>query len=249
MMNLSLRCLRNVINWLLAALPFAVCGQDAVNLNRYYVFLEHSSFARDPLSIRTATPPLVRTRSISQIDVGSLMWIRYRQRGQSVSLAIYDYWRDGVAVDIPCRDWDSPLFIPADVRAGQTLTDVATWYFPWDALCGEYFRDSGPVALQTLVARDSITLSAPTRRKAIDGSQYDASRMTIVRNGVPWASYYWGYRLGLVASTVEYDGTRSDIPPEIAAWPAVPLKEDEFELTALPPPWVEDDVVEYVNRR
>jgi len=72
--------------------------------------------------------------------------------------------------------------------------------------------------------------------------------MVMTRNGVPWMTYYWGYRLGLVASISNWDDANLVKAPELATWPALPRKVDEFELTALPPPWVEDDAVEYVNR-
>jgi hypothetical protein len=101
---------------------------------------------------------------------------------------------------------------------------------------------------------DTINYGAPLRRKALDGSHYDASPMIMLRNGFPWVTYHWGYRLGLVANTSTWDPANLVKVPALATWPSspagssFPAASDDFELNALPPPWAEDDVVEYVNR-
>lgn len=101
---------------------------------------------------------------------------------------------------------------------------------------------------------ESVTYAAPLRRKTLDGSQYDASPMIMLRNGFPWVTYHWGYRLGMVANTSTWDPTNLVKVPALATWPTGPNQTSfpdasrDFELAALPPPWLEDDVVEYVNR-
>lgn len=96
---------------------------------------------------------------------------------------------------------------------------------------------------------ERYVFQAPTRRKSSDGSQYDASPMVITRNGVPWMTYYWGYRLGLVASASNWLDSNLASVPELSNWPTLPNVRNNFELAKLPPPFVEGDVVEYVNKR
>jgi hypothetical protein len=45
---------------------------------------------------------------------------------------------------------------------------------------------------------DRYTSVAPARRKAIDGSEYEAAALAIERDGVPWMTYFAGYRLAHV---------------------------------------------------
>ena len=73
---------------------------------------------------------------------------------------------------------------PADVLLGK------------NPACGDRENEKPP----DWQAKDRINLLAPIRRKASDGSEYEASPMVIVREGVPWMTYYAGYRLGFVAS-------------------------------------------------
>ena len=164
---------------------------------------------------------------------------------ESTQLFVRGYWR--AALDAPgCRDYPTQLVVPSGVAPDMTLVDEATWHYPQPLRCSaEGFGVDVPnVALS---ARDEITFRAPSRRIALDGGQYDASPMTIVRNGVPGATYHCGDRLGLVATESNWDDANRAKAPELANWPARLSKDDIFELTTLPPPWIEDDVVEYVN--
>lgn len=157
---------------------------------------------------------------------------------------------------MPCRV--APLVIPQATVAGTVFTETVEWRYvvPSLADCSE---DSfgGARAPVRWVATDVSTVSAPLRRTARDGGQYDAAPMRVVRSTVPWITYHWGYRLGLVASTANVDPVRLAASIELAGWPTerlyalyngVPDKSTDFELTTLPPPWIEDDVIEYVNR-
>jgi hypothetical protein len=94
---------------------------------------------------------------------------------------------------------------------------------------------------------DRFQFQAPVRRKASDGSEYDASPMLVTRAGFPWITYYFGYRLGLVASESNWSDTNLGKAAELADWPSYPSALDNFELAKLPPPVVEGEVVEYVN--
>lgn len=124
-----------------------------------------------------------------------------------------------------------PRVTPADVVLGR------------DPACRDRENGIGP-AWQV---KDRITLQAPIRRKAIDGSEYEASPMVIVREGVPWMTYYAGYRLGFVAGESNWDNNNLSKTPALATWPTLPNPRDNFELVALPRPFVEGEVVEYVN--
>lgn len=94
---------------------------------------------------------------------------------------------------------------------------------------------------------DRATLGAPVRRKAMDGAEYDASPMVVVREGVPWTTYYAGYRLGFVASESNWDTANLAKAPRLAGWTEFPTPSRNFELARLPRPWIEGEVVEYVN--
>jgi hypothetical protein len=95
-------------------------------------------------------------------------------------------------------------------------------------------------------ASTTLKTLAPVRRQALDGGQYDASPMQVKRNDAAWYTHFWGYRLGLVANESNFvDADRSKLP---VGWSFFPSPRNNFELATLPPPWVEDEVVEYVNR-
>ena len=118
-----------------------------------------------------------------------------------------------------------------------------------------YFAGSPP---QTVTQCDSIalvpprwqfsdraTFQAPIRRNAIDGSPYEASPMVIERDGVPWITYFMGYRLGRVASESNWLASNLSRVPQLADWPTFPSSQNNFELAKLPPPVVEGEALEY----
>jgi hypothetical protein len=105
-----------------------------------------------------------------------------------------------------------------------------------DAISGE------PLRWMTTVGAKVLT---PVRRTAIDGSEYDASPMVLEFGGVPWMTYYAGYRLGFVAGESNWVAGNEAKLPELAGWPSFPNARDNFELVKLPPPFVEGEVVEY----
>jgi hypothetical protein len=93
------------------------------------------------------------------------------------------------------------------------------------------------VAVESAAAgvTDRFGLSSPIRRTALDGAEYEAVPLRVDRSGVgEWVTLYFGYRMGQVAGKTG---------------PAVPSAQaEDYELAALPPPFVEGEVVEYVHR-
>ena len=128
------------------------------------------------------------------------------------------------------RSWlNQPTYDPLEPYIGANETDFGT-------------RPQGRIV------ESEYTVRTPIRRKAIDGSEYDASPMEVKRNGAPWYTHFWGYRLGLVANESTFNAaTGRALVPE---WnpDGYPSPANNFELAFLPPPVIEDDVVEYVNK-
>jgi hypothetical protein len=149
--------------------------------------------------------------------------------------------------------------IPATVRAGSEIRKQNGWLaYEYGPDLGGYnvdiLKDTGicrnfiGTPILTWTTSDVNKFGAPLRRKTIDGGAYDASPMTIERSGVPWITYYWGYRMGLVASESNWSDANLPKVPELANFPQLPNSRDNFEVESLPPPIVEDDVIEYVNK-
>ena len=95
---------------------------------------------------------------------------------------------------------------------------------------------------------DTFEFKAPVRRQAWDGGVFDASPMVQKRNGEGWLTMYWAYRMGLVESQIDWDASRLSTLAAFAGWPRYAGKDEEFVLATLPAPYIEDEVVEYVNR-
>ena len=223
---------------------------SATPLEPYYTYLQPDWMTSispefQAYAIRTAYPPLLQATAYPRsYPVGFLLTVGYVDLART-QLFVRRYWR--AAADSPgCRDYPTQLVVPNNVTSNSTLVDQAAWHYPGSSRCAQdgFGVDQDH---KTLLARDEVTFRAPQRRTALDGGRYDASAMVIVRNGAPWATYHWGYRLGLVATESNWDEPNGGKFPELASWPARPSKDDTFELTTLPPPWIEDDVVEYVN--
>ena len=163
----------------------------------------------------------------------------------SAGYTLFGY-RDGV-----CQG--SSTTIPAAPTVGTTVTYAQRHWIKYASqiIQDEYFNCSVslfPPNSPQLTAREDHTFNAAVRRKATDGGQYEASPMVVTRNGVPWITYYWAYRLGLVANESNWNNADVSKVPELVNFFQVPNVSNNFELMALPSPFVEDDVVEYVNR-
>lgn len=221
-------------------------GLSAAPLDSYYVHycrLSPNDCRYYPAAIPTLQPPIVESRSIIEtmpggrgfgvyffanfLDVESpLPFLGLRSEGSS-----------GSQCEILPR--------PQTLAAGSTTQRLTYWtevaagdpcftLFPGSTL-GEW-RFS-----------DQFFFGAPVRRKAADGSEFEASPMVQTREGRPWLTTYWGYRLGLVESQFDWNPTQLMALPAFAGWPRFAPKSEEFVLVALPPPIVEGEVTEYVN--
>lgn len=127
------------------------------------------------------------------------------------------------------------------VSVGARLTQVRG-YDPEAAHDCAYARRSTTVS-------DTFAFSQPLRRVTTDGWEYEAIEMRLERNGAPWMRYAFGYRMGIVsAKSLWQSDQRSKLP---ADWPSFgfPDASEEFEIIKLPPPFVEGEVVEYVNAK
>jgi hypothetical protein len=94
---------------------------------------------------------------------------------------------------------------------------------------------------------EELTFLAPVRRVALDGSEYEAAPLVQRMAGVAWMTYYFGYRMGLVAGRSDFDPAQRGRFPSAWADASFPHPLYDFELVQLPPPFVEGEVVEYVN--
>ena len=227
-------------------------ASQPVDLSNYYVHLQPSSPPLpegwfDKNAIKVASPPLL-TGAGGSVGNGiriDFVVLQKSSPAPNVRVGIFAYEQSGAAgLRRPCRNFGTFASIPQTVFSGQKVIDRGTWYYPSAAACGETFG-AGPYPSATLQTIDEITFHDVKRRTARDGGQYDASPMVIERNGVPWMTYHWGYRMGTVAFTSNWN---PENPANLADWPALPNSKNDGELVALPPPWIEEEVVEYVNR-
>ena len=224
-------------------------------LERYYVHYVYpltnypSAAAREEQnnSIFTSVPPLIALprppfNTLPANPTDSRVFMTTKNSTQNIEF--YSDW-----IFVGCSK--DVLVIDRNMVAETTVRMSTAWRIGFAAneqyfRCKESFFNVPPESLWTYV--DTVTFGKPLRRKAIDGGEYNASPMSVVRSGVPWVTYYWGYRLGLVANTSQWDAANLSKVPELTTFPTFPDAKYDFELATLPPPWVEDEVVEYVNR-
>jgi hypothetical protein len=154
-------------------------------------------------------------------------------------------YHDGI-----CSRGGTPT-IPRAPTDGQTATfvrryaDLSTHQLPAQYNDCSDFSVVRPILFEVT---DAVTFGAPVRRLALDGAQYDASPMRLRRNGLAWESFFWAYRMGMVARESDWVAFDSAGAATLREQFNVPVPQDDFELSTLPSPWVEDDVTEYVNR-
>lgn len=79
-----------------------------------------------------------------------------------------------------------------------------------------------------------VTYNAPSIVTVADGNQIESVKISVSANGLPWADYYFGYRIGLFQMAAA---------PATASIFYVPA----LSALTLPPPAVEGSVVEYNN--
>ena len=112
--------------------------------------------------------------------------------------------------------------------------------------CAEEVGTLEPTYLE-LKFVDRFQFDEPVRKTAVDGSQFDASPLIQTRNGEPWLTLFWGYRLGLLESQFDWDAQKLSTLPAFAKWPRFAAKDEEFVLLSLPPPRLEGTVTEHRN--
>ncbi len=223
-------------------------------LNDFYLHYQASQFG-DPVAGSNSTPtrfvPVVNLRrgELSPAPVASIdrFMLLDAERGLSFKYQVRLFGpRQATAVRAPCKI--EPTLIPNPLSAGAVVLETNQWRDPNQAPegCGpNFFLGPSPVRW---VLPDRMTFTAPVRRTALDGSEYEASAMRIERAGVPWITYYWGYRLGLVSSESNWSAlSLIRLPAALQGWPTFPNPDEEFELAALPPPFVEGEVTEFIN--
>jgi hypothetical protein len=222
---------------------FALSLASAQTLDKYYVFYpgpqfgelgyRNGAFGRLPqIKLKNARPDLVLTvQPIGNDNIGIETIAPYR--------VVFTRIADGPKTCVP-------VAFPWPISNGATSSRQSQFSFPGN--CG----DNDPIPGQPndyWNIEESFRFGAPVRRTALDGGKFDASPMEVKRKGEAWMTLFWGYRLGLVESTFNWSAASLAQLPELANWPFVVSKNfGEFILLTLPPPFVEDDVVEYVNQ-
>ncbi len=245
---------RRLCGWLgltcvFAGSSFAVTPPTA--LSDYYLHYEipGQPFQSDSLSRRTTTPPDVRvygggidpapiTTSAGQFWVVDRLVTLSARSTNANGLGALQVFGPTVG---PCRY--IPTAIAQPLFPGYTVTEQAQWYARPPSNCIDSFTPPPP----RWVTTDVLTFGAPVRRKTASGATFEASPMTVIRNGVPWMTYYWGYRLGLVESQSDWIESNRASVPALADWPSFPNSRDNFSLTALPPPQIDGEIVEFQN--
>jgi hypothetical protein len=139
----------------------------------------------------------------------------------------------------------SPIPIPTPLTTiGATTVRQTTW-IEGGGGCANV--GTSPEIRGTWEFQDTFKFNGPLRRQASDGSFYDAASVTQTRNGQPWLTLFWGYKLGLVESQFDWDAAALSALPEFKNWLRYAPKSEEIMLLKLPPPIVEGEVTEYVN--
>ncbi len=138
----------------------------------------------------------------------------------------------------------NPIGLPTILRANLVAPRLTTLTDGRD--CG-VDPPPGQSVLGYREFSDTFTFGAPARRKTWDGMEFDASAMVHQRNGEPWLTTYWGYRMGLVESKFEWNETRLRTLPAFNGWPSYATEENELALATLPSPVTDGIVTEYLN--
>ena len=140
----------------------------------------------------------------------------------------------------PCERY---VFLPTKIYGGQSMTYSQILGGAGDPTVDGCNNAGVPGGTLT----DTLTFGGPIRRSTLDGFEYEAASMRVQRKGVPWATYYFGYRMGSTAGSSNWqDSNRSLFA---ANFPKFPNSSEDYELVTLPPPFVEGEVIEFVNAK
>ena len=144
-------------------------------------------------------------------------------------------------------DQCSPVPMPNPLASGvSTVRSTYVEYYWSVSGCGASSFSSTPLRNKWNFT-DRFDFGAPIRRKAFDGSEFEASPLIQTREGKPWLTLFWGYKLGLVESQLDWNAVELTPLAAFAGWPAFAAKHEEFVLLRLPPPIIEGEVTEYIN--
>jgi hypothetical protein len=144
-------------------------------------------------------------------------------------------------------DQCSPVPMPNPLASGvSTVRSTYVEYYWSVSGCGASSFSTSPLRNKWNFT-DQFDFGAPIRRKAFDGSEFEAAPLVQTRDGKPWLTLFWGYKLGLVESQLDWNAAELTPLPAFAGWPAFATKEQEFVLLRLPPPIIEGEVTEYIN--
>lgn len=254
----------------LASVPYASAGEASITnfpLSNLGPFYQQAIVAADDKTyerLRNTVPYLVTRKyaTISRVigggldppptipdglyPIGRLVAFGFDGQNPAAGFMFLGY-RDGV-----CSS--TGVAFPAEPSVGQIVSGQPRWSksppgqsADDDYYACNYFGGSPPIGTQYLQAREDYSFQAPVRRKTVDGGEYDASRMSVIRNGLPWASYFWAYRMGLVAGESDWAAANAAKAPELVNFFKLPSPVNNFELVSLPPPRIENEVVEFVN--
>lgn len=149
----------------------------------------------------------------------------------------------------PCVDkfgsLPNQMALPTKVKAGSSIIGTTTVLgLPTNPVYSCFDTAISPGQWNVT---DRLSFGALIRRTTISGHEYEASPMVMQRNGVPWMTYYFAYRIGIAGG--ESNWVESSRSAFAADFPKFPSSAENFELTTLPPPIIEGEVVEFVNAK
>ncbi|MDP4029534.1 MAG: hypothetical protein Q8P42_11305 [Gallionella sp.] len=207
---------------------------------------DHAIASDNYIGIFTFTPPLTVNLSSAHSDLIVSTWgsevqgtVRYFFNGNAgIRNEIVTFGQTAgemisIGSEFEAFCYEPAIVLPPSPYLGLTATTMSLApgclvFVQWPGLPTYTFKVEGkPV----------------TQMRASDGSSFDALPLVVTRDGKPWQTYYFGYKMGLAAKTFDYPVEATD--PDYFFYES--LKAADFKLAKLPPPTVEGTVVEYVN--
>jgi len=209
----------------------------------------HAAATGNYIGLYTFTPPLIVDRGgiLSDLVVSSRVypgqeWVSYSFTNAGIYYnQIVEFRRtagemDAISSELGSYCYGPAIAFPPSPYIGLTATTVMTGWFGG---CSQ--TTLPPVEPPTYTFK--IEGKPVTKMSASDGSSFNALPLVITLDGKPWQTYYFGYKMGLVAKTFDYPIEATD--PRHTSYEL--FKTLDFKLAQLPPPQIEGTVVEYVN--
>lgn len=233
--------------------PTAVFGTPAPNLyDSYPVDWGSSRPQVRSLGPAGATEPYAPAAlgSMNLVSDDVSAWLRTYVSSADGPLSVYRRVSLG-PLGGPCMFLSSgyPDPLPTKIRAGtaKVMSAIVFGVPLYPASTCAQGGSTIPGASSSWPVNDRLAFGAPIRRTTISGHEYEASPMVMQRNGVPWMTYYFAYRIGIAGG--ESNWVESSRSAFAADFPKFPSSAENFELTTLPPPIIEGEVVEFVNAK